>query len=1117
MATFPWRDEVTGEMYDLPYVPQSRDELDRMVSEMRARREAEIPAPTGRFSEDIGPAVAAARRSAPGEMVEGVRKFWNEPGEMARGIAREVSRNIPLTGIVRPTEEEGRLSGPHGAAQGLLEGLLTPGGLANVGAIAGSLAFPPAAPILLPAVGFGDVLAGGGEVAKGIEEESPLRATLGGVQALLGAGGGGIGVIKGAKAIEDVAPYVDETARGMGYTDVPVAVSRMAEEGPPPKPPDEPSPVDINASGESAASLEAMNRLKQMEGQGKSFVVYDQAGRRRPLVGADAVDYTPQRGETFGIEDPTGFVEVRAHKVPGKVSYGQPEGPEIKPKGDVEPGELQIDEGSIGDVDDFLESMGVKRAGGPKVVGPEVSEAVPRGSIEPPPLPPGAAPARSLEPDAIPPVRSNLEEMLDETLGVESPTPPPLPPGAAPLKPPTVEKPPLPAKGPFFTEFLQQKFGDKSTTSRERAIARAEWETARQDRRIVRLAEKAGIPPDKLKATLESSPKEGGPEIGRLSAWRRAVLPDIENFETIHPWLKKVFTKYVDEAETPSMRNIADSHRIKEALNPQDQRMVVDILDGKKIIDESVPPNVRQAAVNYRAMLDQTWSDAVTSGTRKATDMPRQNYFPHKFAEGWDDKLTQNLHLDDNWNLRESSLEKARITKRGDYRKDLDVLDEYFLSAYRRISEVQNFGKRLEVLRSFAKKHVTDKTTAEWLQRNIRRIMGREHPGGFDRFAGHARHIQALTDLGFAAFYQPIQATNIALYAGLGRSMRALQVIVKNSPDEVYDAIRSRALVPDITQELVAGAYGAREGIPSRALQKFMWGIPTIDKWTRVIANTAGKYIVRDALKGSKGAVADIKALGFDVTNVASVLKKADTDPDFALKVGRALSDKALFRSGAMEIPGWTSSTAGKLSTQYTRYMYRHSLFVRDIFTDAAKGNVRPLARLLTAAPLIITGMAEVLYPIREGLREILRQGVEGEGMDMDTIASEALGDENVWDEEILWYHVLRSKRIPWSHPLKRALQNISMWGGIGVFQMALEKILGVSGSPLEAGAKALAGPVPSNVMEASGSLIKDIGTLGEDVEWGAPPLKHTRTWGARQIPLAGYPIARRMREELGE
>lgn len=62
-----------------------------------------------------------------------------------------------------------------------------------------------------------------------------------------------------------------------------------------------------NASGESAASLEALNRQSSMKAKGQQFVVYDRAGNKKILMGPDAVDYAVRNGESYGIEGPNGF------------------------------------------------------------------------------------------------------------------------------------------------------------------------------------------------------------------------------------------------------------------------------------------------------------------------------------------------------------------------------------------------------------------------------------------------------------------------------------------------------------------------------------------------------------------------------------------------------------------------------------------------------------------------------------------------------------------------------------------------------------------------------------------------------------------------------------------
>ena len=61
-----------------------------------------------------------------------------------------------------------------------------------------------------------------------------------------------------------------------------------------------------NASGESMASVEAINRQKAMLAKGQTYAVR-KGGTTRKLVGPEAVDYVPQPGEEFGILDKSGF------------------------------------------------------------------------------------------------------------------------------------------------------------------------------------------------------------------------------------------------------------------------------------------------------------------------------------------------------------------------------------------------------------------------------------------------------------------------------------------------------------------------------------------------------------------------------------------------------------------------------------------------------------------------------------------------------------------------------------------------------------------------------------------------------------------------------------------
>jgi hypothetical protein len=97
-----------------------------------------------------------------------------------------------------------------------------------------------------------------------------------------------------AAAVLDPASELDELTKSLGVSDDALKSVQDID----------PATSRVNASGESAASLEHIQRQRGMQDRGETFVVYDRAGRRRPL---DTPDYTTKPGETFGVEGPQGF------------------------------------------------------------------------------------------------------------------------------------------------------------------------------------------------------------------------------------------------------------------------------------------------------------------------------------------------------------------------------------------------------------------------------------------------------------------------------------------------------------------------------------------------------------------------------------------------------------------------------------------------------------------------------------------------------------------------------------------------------------------------------------------------------------------------------------------
>jgi len=109
-----------------------------------------------------------------------------------------------------------------------------------------------------------------------------------------------------------------------------------------------PDPIANNASGESAASMEALNRASSMQAQGQRFAVRRNGGEPTPLLGPDAVDYVAGRGEEFGVLHDDGTFDVR-DRGEGAPTSPLPRGTKPKPPDPVAVEPDTFDLGDLGD------------------------------------------------------------------------------------------------------------------------------------------------------------------------------------------------------------------------------------------------------------------------------------------------------------------------------------------------------------------------------------------------------------------------------------------------------------------------------------------------------------------------------------------------------------------------------------------------------------------------------------------------------------------------------------------------------------------------------------------------------------------------------------------------
>ena len=541
----------------------------------------------------------------------------------------------------------------------------------------------------------------------------------------------------------------------------------------------------------------------------------------------------------------------------------------------------------------------------------------------------------------------------------------------------------------------------------------------------------------------------GGPGPG-FRAYRSA-LESVEAIPFVGKKLGGSLRDYVQAAEKRAGQLISHRRRISAGLSKSDDRAIVDVLDGKRDISELAEP-LQNKTIQLRALMNQVADEA--DATKVLTGY-RESYFPHKFKDGeWEHKVAASLESPRNKKF--GHLEKRRTEDRADYVRKLDVLDEYFADSARRISEAKYLGKDLsKVLNPNIR---MTQRTRQALEKTVERLTGREESTAVSRFLSEARHATALGALSRAGAYQLGALAQNVTAGGMRRAVRATMKMARNLKGAELDAVRSGSLFPSVTGEIAATA-GAKHSFVSRLTRGYLHGIPTIDKWMRVQANEIGKVLYQDALSGNKGALRELRRLGIEDVKATS-----------ADDVGKLVSDKANYRTGTLDLPIWATSTPGKVLTQFNSFMYRHARYVTDeLIGNAVKGDVKPLMRFLASG--LVAG--EIVADIRA-----LMYG--------NKLA------EDIPDKAKAFFS---SKRA--SDPAVRAIQNLAMVGGMGVWQSLVE-----SASRWNFPENLLLGPVGTDAAK--------LGRVGKSLAVDKDELPLLRL-GAEKVPFVGGRLKREL------
>lgn len=544
-------------------------------------------------------------------------------------------------------------------------------------------------------------------------------------------------------------------------------------------------------------------------------------------------------------------------------------------------------------------------------------------------------------------------------------------------------------------------------------------------------------PPTPPETAKNEPPKPEPPvRLNSVSKLERATLPAEKIVEKIEPGISKAERAYRLEHETEASKYIGEWRDVTQNLDKDSIKRVLQFTNGEDIV---LNKGEQKAAVRLRQMYDEI---AAQSADLLGTKY-RQDYYTHMFEDAGGEKLSSPyLGKKGTMDKPYGPLEKVREGKGTNIKYDSSVVEKYFDSATRRLAEAKHLGTKLEKVSGSRFKG--DDETVRFVKSYLDQITGRTERGGpVIQGLNALRHVTALGDLGKAAISQLGQASSTIATTGLKNSLKSLTRLMKDYKGSELESIKSGALWPTLSHEV-----GKAISSPG-----YMHGVSTADKMMRVHANIAGELLARDARSGNVYAKRQLNKLGVDIK-----------DPDFVRKAGKAIADKTQFRTGVADLPLWAHSPYGKLVTQYSSFAYAHARYLVDMFKNPAE-NAGQIARMAVMGAILGEGVSDT--------KALFNGIVPGQGEDKDLIdrLKNAIAgkDKNYRSLITEIQDATKSKRISWSSPFGRILQNLSQIGGLGIFQTMMEKLGGRD--PKEA----LIGPAGQLATDTFSAARKDV------------------------------------------
>ena len=445
----------------------------------------------------------------------------------------------------------------------------------------------------------------------------------------------------------------------------------------------------------------------------------------------------------------------------------------------------------------------------------------------------------------------------------------------------------------------------------------------------------------------------------------------------------KMINNQREQAAGYAGRLSANIDKAFTGLSKTQRELATAVAEGRTVTDD---PAVMKAVDAWRQVAQQIAGHASDSGLeishmgQKTPFTPRENYVPHMLKDGiLDDaakkeKAIQSLLQSGQAKTYQEAagvLEKmksfSKLSKNGNlerprladlpaefYHQDLQkVAQNYIKGATNRLTQVDNFGKNADKAYSLIEEGRRAGLDPQYMEQLFKdTTQGRELGKGTRALLSFNR----TRGLDFSFITNLTQGVNTATSYGTGRTMRAYT-------KALVDALPTGS---HFSQDL-ATRSGAllSEGVLSEgtAMDKFskiiMLPFKKVEELNRVAAANAGasyvKNISRQLMKDPESAKA-IRALDRLGIDHQEILSRGLTADDI-LKGAYNASKNTQFTTDPIDIPvGWQSDI-GRIITQFKSFTVRQGQFVKnEVISEAKKGNIAPLARILTLGTL--AGMA---------------------------------------------------------------------------------------------------------------------------------------------------------------